>query len=67
VVDLAAGIAWVLREDLRQASRERAVARFSNAGWRSGIRRCTSRPCPRNAVGDPDGDIDVSIASNSVL
>ena len=31
VVDLAAGISWVLGADLRQASRERAVARFSNA------------------------------------
>jgi glycosyltransferase involved in cell wall biosynthesis len=31
LADLAVGIAWVLGEDLRQASRERAVARFSNA------------------------------------
>jgi glycosyltransferase involved in cell wall biosynthesis len=29
--DLAAGIRWVLGQDLRQASRERAVVRFSNA------------------------------------
>jgi glycosyltransferase involved in cell wall biosynthesis len=31
VADLAAGIAWVLGEDLRQASREQVVERFSNA------------------------------------
>jgi glycosyltransferase involved in cell wall biosynthesis len=31
VEDMAAGIRWVLGANLKQASRERAVARFSNA------------------------------------